>query len=123
VAQRDVIRLEGLVFFGRHGARSEEQSLGQQFEVDVEMQADLSKARASDRLADTIDYGKVYETIRQIMEGPSRNLLERLAEEIAAAILATYKPDEVKVVVRKPRLPILKGVLKGVSVEVRKSRA
>ena len=123
MAQRDVIRLEGLVFFGRHGARSEEQSLGQQFEVDVEMQADLSKARASDRLADTIDYGKVYETIRQIMEGPSRNLLERLAEEIAAAILATYKPDEVKVVVRKPRLPILKGVLKGVSVEVRKSRA
>jgi len=123
VAQRDIIRLEGLVFFGRHGARSEEQSLGQQFEVDIEMQADLSKARASDRLAETIDYGKVYETVRQIMEGPSRNLLERLAEEVATTIIAAYKPDEVKVVVRKPRLPILKGVLKGVSVEVRKSRA
>ncbi len=123
MAQRDIIRLEGLVFFGRHGARSEEQSLGQQFEVDVEMQADLSKARSSDRLADTIDYGKVYETVRQIMEGPSRNLLERLAEEVATAVLAAYKPDEVKVIVRKPRLPILKGVLKGVSVEVRKSRA
>jgi len=123
VAQRDIIRLEGLVFFGRHGARSEEQSLGQQFEVDIEMQADLSKARASDRLAETIDYGKVYETVRQIMEGPSRNLLERLAEEVATTIIAAYKPDEVKVIVRKPRLPILKGVLKGVSVEVRKSRA
>ncbi|MBM4405120.1 MAG: dihydroneopterin aldolase [Chloroflexi bacterium] len=123
MAQRDIIRLEGLVFFGRHGARSEEQSLGQQFEVDIEMQADLSKARASDRLAETIDYGKVYETVRQIMEGPSRNLLERLAEEVATTIIAAYKPDEVKVVVRKPRLPILKGVLKGVSVEVRKSRA
>lgn len=122
MAQRDIIRLEGLVFFGRHGARSEEQSLGQQFEVDVEMQADLSKARSSDRLADTIDYGKVYETVRHIMEGPSRNLLERLAEEVATAVLAVYKPDEVKVIVRKPRLPILKGVLKGVSVEVRKSR-
>lgn len=123
MAQRDIIRLEGLVFFGRHGARSEEQSLGQQFEVDIEMQADLSKARASDRLAETIDYGKVYETVRQIMEGPSRNLLERLAEEVATTIIAAYKPDEVKVIVRKPRLPILKGVLKGVSVEVRKSRA
>ena len=46
----DIISLEGMVFFGRHGARKEERSLGQQFEVDVHVEADLSQARTTDDL-------------------------------------------------------------------------
>ena len=107
-----------MVFFGRHGARAEERSLGQQFEVDVEIEADLSLPRVSDRLADTIDYGKVYASAQEVVGGPSRNLLERLADEIAARILAGFSAQAVRVRVKKPRLPIHGGVLTGVSVEV-----
>lgn len=119
----DVIRLTGMVFFGRHGARKEEQSLGRHFEVDVEIEADLSAARASDRLADTIDYGEVYETVRQVMQGPSRNLLERLADEVARRILERFPAEAVRVRVKKPRLPIHGGVLDTVVVEVYLHRA
>lgn len=119
---RDVIRLSGMLFFGRHGARAEERSLGRQFEVDVEVHADLSKARRSDRLADTIDYGQVYAVVREVMEGPSRNLLERLADEAASRILERFPAEAVRVRVKKPRLPIHGGVLDDVSVEIYKER-
>jgi dihydroneopterin aldolase len=118
MAARDVIRLSGMLFFGRHGARAEERSLGRQFEVDVEVHANLSKARRSDRLSDTIDYGEVYAVVREIIEGPSRNLLERLASDVATRILERFPAEAVRVRVKKPRLPIHGGVLDSVSVEV-----
>ncbi|MBI3744157.1 MAG: dihydroneopterin aldolase [Chloroflexi bacterium] len=123
VPSSDIIRLEGMLFFGRHGARKEEQTLGQQFKVDIAMEADLSKPRKTDRLADTIDYGLVYETAREVIEGPSYNLLERLADEVAARVLKRFPAQAVRVRVQKPRLPIRGGVMDGVSVEVYRRRA
>ena len=119
----DMIRLDGMLFFGRHGARKEEQTLGQQFQVDIAMEVDLSKPRKSDRLADTIDYGLVYDTAREVIEGPSRNLLERLADDIAARVLDRFPAKAVRVRVQKPRLPIHGGVMDGVSIEVYRRRA
>ena len=119
----DLIRLRGMIFFGMHGARAEERSLGQQFKVDIELEADLSLASTSDRLSDTIDYGEVYEVARCVIEGPSRNLLERLADEIATEVLSRFPSVGVRVTVQKPRLPIHGGVMDGVSVEVRRERA
>ena len=118
----DIIRLEGMLFFGHHGARPEEQALGQHLSVDVTLEADLSRARVSDSLADTLDYAKVHATVRAVVEGPSRSLLERLADEIAAKLLDQYQPHAVTVRVKKPRMPINGGVMDGVSVEVRAER-
>ena len=119
----DIIRLEGMLFFGRHGARAEERSMGQQFEVDVELEADLSVAKASDRLADTVDYGNVYEVVKEVLEGPSRNLLERLADEVATTLMERFNVMAVRARVRKPRLPIRGGVMNGVSIEVCRRRS
>ena len=118
----DRILLEGMLFFGRHGALEEERALGQQFQVDVELVADLSLPRSTDRLGDTIDYSGVYATVKDVVEGPSCNLLERLADEIASRILAEFSPQGVRVRVQKPRLPLGGGVLGGVSVEVYQKR-
>lgn len=122
MTRADRILLEGMLFFGRHGALEEERALGQHFEVDVELEADLSLPRSTDNLGDTIDYGKVYATVKQVVEGPSRNLLERLADEIASRILAEFSPQAVRVRVKKPRLPMGGGVLNSVSVEVYQER-
>ncbi len=122
MARLDIIRLEGMLFFGHHGARPEEQALGQHLAVDVTLEADLSRARASDRLADTIDYAKVHETVRAVVEGPSRSLIERVADEIAARVLEQYAAQAVTVRVKKPRAPMNGGVMDGVSVEVRVER-
>ncbi len=114
----DRIILEGMVFFGRHGARKEEQALGQHFEVDLEIEADLSTPRASDHLRDTINYGDVYATVKAVVEGPSMRLLERVADEIATRVMVEFSPLAVRVRVKKPRLPLRGGVVSSVGVEV-----
>ena len=116
----DIIRLEGMRFFGHHGARKEEQALGQPFEVDVEVEADLSRALVSDKLADTINYSVVYALVREVMEGPSRNLIEKLADECGQRILARFATVEaVTVWVCKLNVPIAGVITGGATVEVR----
>ena len=47
----DRIELEGMVFSGRHGVRPAERAEPQEFRVDVKVDADLSEAGLSDRVA------------------------------------------------------------------------
>ena len=101
----EVIQVRAVECFGRHGAYDIERASDQKFEVDLELHCDLSKARDSDLLADTIDYSRAIAIARQVIEGPSRNLLERLADEIAKQIWADLRPRKVVVTVRKLTLP------------------
>ncbi len=117
----DLIVLSGMVFMGRHGVHEHEQRIAQPFEVDVEMAMDLRPAGASDDLARTVDYGRVFAACREIVEGPSVRLIETLAERIADAVLAAYPVDAVTVRVRKPKVG-LPGPLAYAGVEIRRSR-
>ena len=111
--------LEGMVFFGRHGALSAERELGQRFVVSVEMRLDLQPAGASDDLTKTVDYGEVHRRIREIVEGEPVNLIETVAEKVAASVLENYPPvDEVRVRVAKPDVRLGDTVLESASVEV-----
>lgn len=101
----DVIELRGIECFGRHGEHESERAEGQTFEIDLAMHADLSKARASDQLADTIDYARAHAIVEEVIQGPSRRLLERLAGEIAGRIRDELGPERVVVTVRKPKPP------------------
>ena len=111
-----------MLFFGHHGAKDEERVLGEQFEVDVEIEANLSVPRASDRLSDTINYGDVHAIVRKVIEGPSYFLLERLADEIAGRVLTEFRALAVRVRVSKPHKPVRGGVLRSVGVEVYRER-
>jgi 7,8-dihydroneopterin aldolase/epimerase/oxygenase len=118
----DRILLEGMVFVGHHGALAAERELGQRFVVDVEMTVDLLAAGRSDDLADTVDYGKVHEQVRDIVEGPACNLIEAVAERIAGAILERHpRVETVRVKVAKPEVR-LGGVLAGSAVEITRHR-
>jgi len=102
-----VIQLRGLRVVGVHGALPEEQDRAQPFEVDVDMEVDLSAAAASDVLADTVDYGVVAVAIQRVVAGEHHQLLERLADRIADDVL-TVDPRiaSVAVTVRKLRPPV-----------------
>jgi 7,8-dihydroneopterin aldolase/epimerase/oxygenase len=115
----DRIFLEGIVFYGMHGVDPAEQELGQRFVVDVEVVTDLRKPGRSDAVADTVNYADVYRFAKAVVEGPSRNLIETVAEEIARRI-AEYWPEieEIRVRVRKPAVPIKGSVLAAAGVEV-----
>jgi dihydroneopterin aldolase len=117
----DRILLLGMVFQGTHGVYPEEQAHPQPFEVDVELALNLQPAGLSDNLAQTVDYGRVFDTCRQIVESTRFNLVEALAEAIAHELLVGFATDEVTVRVRKPRVQ-LGGTVRFAGIEIRRRR-
>lgn len=117
----DRIVLANMQFMARHGVHDWEQREPQPFEVDVELHRDLRRAGTDDDLAATIDYGPVYATVQRIVDGPSMQLLEALAEAIATSLLADLDVTEVVVRVRKPAVR-LAGPLDFAGVEIRRGR-
>ena len=65
----------------------------QPFEVDVELVLNLQPAGVDDDLEKSVDYGKVYEAVRQIVESTSYRLLEALAEAISHELLADFEVE------------------------------
>ena len=118
----DIIRLKNAVFYAYHGVLSDEQNLGGKFEVDVDLHCDLSRGASSDHLKDTVDYERVYNSIRSLVLGKKYFLLEALASAIAQGILRDFSKVETVVVrVRKPGAAV-KGVIDHVEVEILRSR-
>lgn len=113
----DKIILEGMEFYGYHGARPEEKTLGQRFIVDVELFLDLRQAGETDSLDFTVNYAQVFELVQSIVCGNPRQLIESVAEAIAGALLAQFPVDEVLVRVKKPQAP-LPGMFAGAAVEI-----
>ena len=114
----DYIRLQGMEFYGYHGALAAEKELGQRFIVDLALLMDLKAAGVSDDLGKTINYAEVYEVVKEVVTGPSYDLIEAVAEEIADRLLKEYQPlESIVVVIKKPEVPIA-GVLKNVEVEI-----
>ena len=105
----DRIVLTNMIFEGRHGVGEAERANAQPFEVDVEIHLDARPAGLTDDLSRTVDYREVFEICRAVVEGPSRQLIETLAESIATAVLersAAAGATEVVVRIRKPEAPL-----------------
>ena len=84
---------------------------------------DLQPAGLEDDLARTLDYSRVYETVRTIVESTSFNLIEALAEAIAHELLSDFPAlEEVVLRVRKPQVQ-LGGPLAHAGVQIRRRRS
>ena len=104
------------------GTTRKRRELGQPFVVDLEIETDLSIAGASDDLGDTINYAEVYRAVKGVTEGPPRNLLEAVAQDIADAVLGGFRVDGVRVRVRKTQPPIRDARLESAGVEIYRRR-
>lgn len=111
------VSLENIRLYGYHGASDNERELGQRFEVDVEIVADLTDAVASDSMAKTVNYETVYRLVEAEVVGERYHLLETMADKIARDVLKKFDAIEVLVRVRKPSVPIA-GSIDHVEVEV-----
>jgi len=111
------ISLENIRLYGYHGATSNERELGQRFEVDVEITADLSDAVKHDDMKRTINYEKVFRLVEAEVTRERYHLLETLAAKLARDILGQFGATEVLVRIRKPSVPIA-GAIDHVQVEV-----
>lgn len=119
---QNIIRIKKATFYGYHGVRSEEQSVGGKFEADVDIYTDFLKAAKEDSLDKTIDYHQVYSFMYHLALEQKYYLIEALANKIADELLIKFERiSKVAVRVRKNNPP-LGGVVETVEVEVIKDR-
>lgn len=102
----DRIELRGLRARGRHGCLPAERELGQEFVVDVMLGLDLGPAAAEDDLSRTVDYGSLAGRLVAVVAGEPVNLIETLAERLAAVCLEESAVREARVTVHKPSAPV-----------------
>lgn len=118
----DRIELRGLRVRGTHGVFDHEKRDGQDFLVDLVLWTDFTAAAASDDLADTVDYGALALFARDVVAGPSCDLIETVASRIADGVMQ-MAPDAhaVEVTLHKPQAPI-PAEFADVAVVARRSR-
>jgi dihydroneopterin aldolase len=102
----DHIALTGLRARGFHGVYDFERAEGQDFIVDVDLELDLSHPARTDDVADTVHYGELADRLVTIITGPPVNLIETLAERLAAVCVEDQRVEAATVTVHKPQAPI-----------------
>ena len=120
--QLDEIRLTGLKATAHHGVFEHERRDGQDFFIDLTVRLPLGPAAAGDDLAATVHYGELAEQVVAAVESDPVDLIETVAERVAAVALSFPAAHEVVVTVHKPSAPITVP-FGDVSVTIRRSRA
>jgi dihydroneopterin aldolase len=100
----DTIALRGIRAFGRHGANRGEKDVPQPFDLEVVLDVDLSAARRSDALAETVDYASLHAAIVEIVANTSYDLLERIGQDVLDRIFSDPRVTRAQVSIGKPRL-------------------
>jgi dihydroneopterin aldolase len=102
----DVIEIRGLRVSGICGVLPEEQARPQPLLIDLELEADLMAAGASDDLTDTVDYATVAARVEALVATGRVALLEHLAARIADTCLEDERVAGATVHIRKLRPPV-----------------
>ena len=79
-----------------------ERKIRQTVSIDLEMAADIRKAAASDSVEDTLNYKSVAKRLQQFVGDSSFQLVETLAEKIAAIVIEEFGVPWVRVRLNKP---------------------
>ncbi|WP_239451945.1 dihydroneopterin aldolase [Frondihabitans sp. PAMC 28766] len=102
----DQLKLTGVRAKGHHGYFDYEKQQGQDFVVDVIVDIDAIESASSDDLDKTVHYGVLAERIVHDIEHDPVDLIETLAERIAATVLSFPAAIRTNVTVHKPEAPI-----------------
>ncbi len=114
----DRIQIKGLRLVTRVGVPEEERALPQSVAANVSITLAKSFKGFDDRIENTIDYYRVSKRLREIASAGERRLIETLAEDLAAAVLAFDGVSAVTLEVEKFILPDCDRV----SVEITRAR-
>jgi dihydroneopterin aldolase len=94
-----------------------EREVGQRLIIDIRMEVGEADATVTDRVEDTVDYGRVCEVAALVATQRSDKTLERLCAAVADRLLRDFDAQVVSVKASKPEPPIPLTV-EDVSVEV-----
>ncbi|GLI55906.1 7,8-dihydroneopterin aldolase [Propionigenium maris DSM 9537] len=117
----DKVIIKDMQVYAYHGALPEENVLGQNFFISLEMMLPLKEAGMTDDLTKGVSYAEVYERVEKLAKENTFKLIETLAERTAKLVVEEFPVESVKVTVRKPQAPI-PGQFDYVAVEIERSR-
>lgn len=106
----DKIIIHNARFLTIIGINEEECNTARELFLDIELFTDIREAAKRDHIDATVSYTDVHDIVRQRVEGQSWNLIEAVAESVAADILASFPLQGVFVRVRKPSALAGRGV-------------
>jgi len=116
------IKLNKMVFFGYHGTFAEERKLGQRYIVDIMLETDATHDPDIIKLEDTVDYTKVFDLIKHVMETHSYHLIENCGNHVLDELFEQF--EEVvfaEISIKKPSVAI-KGSLDSAEIVMERHR-
>ncbi len=116
------VEVTGLSLYTHHGVTAAEREIGQRLILDLRFDAGACDATVTDRVEDTVDYGRVCDVVALEAQRRSYKTLEALCAAIADRLLGDFETSEVWVKATKPEPPIALPV-ESVSVEVWRTAA
>lgn len=117
------ISIRGLRCRGRQGSTPTDQEREHDYLVDIRISVDIAEAVARDELAAAIDIAEVASCVRQEVARRPRTLLERVAADVAEAVLERFeRVSEVAVKVEKPEPEGLEAAAEAVELTMTQAR-
>jgi dihydroneopterin aldolase len=98
----DKVFIRGLTLLATIGVYEWEKPIKQRLVLDLTMGWDNRPAAASDNIHLALDYASVSEAVEALVCGEPHELVETVAEKVAALILENFKAPWVQVRVSKP---------------------
>ncbi len=98
----DIIYLRDLRIAAIIGIFDWERRVKQTVSIDLEMATDIAKAAKSDHIDDTLNYKAVAKRVISFVEESQFQLVETLAERVAAIVIEEFAVPWVRVSINKP---------------------
>lgn len=99
----DVVFIHNLSFLASIGVFEWEKQQLQKLEIDLELSTCIRAAAAQDDLNLTLNYATVSQEVMQLAQSQHHDLIETLAEKIAAHLLQNNAIQQVGLCLRKPQ--------------------
>ena len=115
------VLVRGLEFYGYHGVPAEERIIGHRFRADLELEVE-TKAHLDDAVAGTADYASIAATTLRIAQSSQAQTVERLAMEVAEALLAECPMASTVEIALVKLLPPMPVIAQEAGVRLRHSR-
>lgn len=87
------IYIRGLRFHAYHGVEAQERLTGNDYEMQLRLRVDVSRAVSSDDVADTVNYAEVYRVAAREMAVASQ-LVEHVAGRVGQALMDRWPEVE-----------------------------
>ena len=98
----DTVFITGLQATSVIGCYDWERDIRQTLVIDLELKADFTRAAQTDALADALDYAAISKRVIAVCDESRFQLLEALAEHLAAIVLAEFSIQRLCMTITKP---------------------